>query len=52
MNTYVHHEGVVRGAGRAERNMLNAVTGRTDELDQTTLRELETALGQPLSAAA
>jgi phage/plasmid-like protein (TIGR03299 family) len=52
VNTYVHHEGVVRGAGRAERNMLNAVTGRTDELDQATLRELESALGQPLSAAA
>jgi phage/plasmid-like protein (TIGR03299 family) len=47
VNTYTHHEGIVRGAERAERNMLNAVTGRTDELDQQTLGTLATVLGQP-----
>jgi phage/plasmid-like protein (TIGR03299 family) len=49
VNTYVHHEGIVRGAERAERNMLNAVTGRTDDLDQQTLDTLADVLGQPLA---
>lgn len=40
VNTYTHHEAIVRGAGRAERNMLNAVTGRTDDLDRETLDTL------------
>jgi phage/plasmid-like protein (TIGR03299 family) len=48
VNTYAHHEGIVRGAERAERNMLNAVTGRTDDLDQQTLGTLSAVLDQPL----
>ena len=40
VNTYAHHEGTVRGADRAERNMLNAVTGKTDDLDRETLDTL------------
>lgn len=43
VNTYTHHEGIVRGADRAERNMLNAVTGRTDDLDKQTLETLRKA---------
>ena len=42
VNTYVHHEGTVRGATRTERNMLNAVKGEWDKLDQST-HELLTA---------
>jgi phage/plasmid-like protein (TIGR03299 family) len=42
VNTYKHHMAAVRGAGRAERNMLNAVTGRTDDLDRETLQTLRT----------
>ena len=36
VNTYVHHEQTVRGAERAERNMLRAVTGGIDDLDRKT----------------
>jgi hypothetical protein len=42
VNTYKHHKAAVRGAGRAERNMLNAVTGRTDDLGRETLQTLRT----------
>lgn len=37
VNTFVHHEGIVRGADRAERNMLSAIEGKFDSLDRTTL---------------
>lgn len=40
-NTYAHHIQTVRGANRAERNMLNAITGATDKADAETLRVLE-----------
>jgi hypothetical protein len=49
VNTYTHHEGIVRGA---ERNMLNAVTGRTDDLDHQTLDTLAGVLGRPLALQA
>lgn len=52
VNTYTHHEQTVRGAGRAERNMLRAVTGGVDELDQATLRTLATVRGEPASTHA
>ncbi len=52
VNTYAHHEGIVRGAERAERNMLNAVTGRTDDLDQATASTLARVLGHPVAAVA
>jgi phage/plasmid-like protein (TIGR03299 family) len=52
VNTYTHHEGIVRGAQRAERNMLNAVTGRTDDLDHQTLDTLAGVLGRPLALQA
>src|SRR5215475_14511724 len=44
VNTYVHHEQSVRGAGRAERNMQRAVDGGIDQLDTTTLNTLHTVL--------
>jgi phage/plasmid-like protein (TIGR03299 family) len=40
VNTYVHHEQIVRGASRAERNMLRAVDGGVDALDTDTLATL------------
>jgi phage/plasmid-like protein (TIGR03299 family) len=46
VNTYTHHEQTVRGAVRAERNMLRAITGGVDELDQATLHTLATVRGQ------
>ncbi|MCF2531177.1 DUF932 domain-containing protein [Yinghuangia soli] len=45
VNTYVHHEQTVRGAERAERNMLRAVTGGVEELDLATLTTLDKVLG-------
>ncbi|ABW12007.1 hypothetical protein Franean1_2577 [Parafrankia sp. EAN1pec] len=44
VNTYTHHEQTVRGASRAERNMLRAVTGGADSLDGSTLATLRTLL--------
>ncbi len=44
VNTYAHHGATVRGASRPERNMSNAVTGKVDELDQTTVRTLHRVL--------
>lgn len=44
VNTFAHHEQIVRGAGRAERNMLRMVTGGVDELDLSTLQTLEKVL--------
>jgi phage/plasmid-like protein (TIGR03299 family) len=52
VNTYTHHEGIVRGAERAERNMLNAVTGRTDDLDQQTIATLAQVTGESLALVA
>lgn len=34
VNTYEHHEGIVRGADRAERNMLRTVTGDFGNVDR------------------
>ncbi len=39
-NTYAHHESMVRGAERAERNMANAVLGVTEASDAEILAEL------------
>jgi phage/plasmid-like protein (TIGR03299 family) len=44
VNTYVHHEQTVRGADRAERNMLRAVDGGTDTMDTATLTTLRHVL--------
>ncbi len=44
VNTFTHHEGVVRGATRAERNMLSAVKGDFDKLDAATLDTLNRVL--------
>jgi phage/plasmid-like protein (TIGR03299 family) len=44
VNTYVHHEGTVRGASRPERNMAKAVEGEFDKLDQSTVRTLDRVL--------
>jgi phage/plasmid-like protein (TIGR03299 family) len=40
VNTWTHHEQGVRGASRAERNMLRAVEGGADTLDGGTLATL------------
>ncbi|MDQ3678189.1 MAG: DUF932 domain-containing protein, partial [Actinomycetota bacterium] len=40
VNTYTHHEGVVRGMGRAERNMLRAVEGGIDTLDRNSAEHI------------
>ena len=45
VNTYEHHEGSVRGATRAERNMLRTVTGDFDRVDRDALRLLNSVLG-------
>ncbi len=37
VNTYVHHVQTVRGIDRAERNMERVVTGKINQLDQSTL---------------
>lgn len=41
VNTYEHHEGIVRGAARPERNMLRTVTGDFGKLDRMTMTTLE-----------
>lgn len=52
VNTFTHHEQTVRGADRAERNALRAVTGGVDDLDRGTLHTLSAVLDQPLVIAA
>jgi len=49
VNTYEHHEGVVRGE-RAERNGLKTITGDFGRLDRTTWKTLNAILEQPLPA--
>ena len=46
VNTYDHHEGVVRGADRAERNNLKTLTDGYRDLDRTTLQTLTRVLQQ------
>ena len=46
VNTYDHHEGVVRGADRAERNSLKTLTDGYRHLDRTTLQTLTRVLQQ------
>jgi hypothetical protein len=36
INTYQRHDTIVRGVGRAERNMLKTVTGEFGTLDRNT----------------
>jgi phage/plasmid-like protein (TIGR03299 family) len=40
VNTYEHHEGVVRGASRPERNMLRAITGDFAQTDRDSWQML------------
>jgi hypothetical protein len=44
VNTYEHHEGVVRGTTRPERNMLRAVAGEFGKLDRKVFRTLGAGL--------
>lgn len=46
VNTYAHHvaNASKTGAARAESNMLNAITGATDKMDNETLRLLQLAI--------
>ncbi len=46
VNTYAHHEGVVRGE-RAERNGLKTITGDFGRLDRTTWKTLHDLLNGP-----
>ncbi len=49
VNTYEHHEGVVRGE-RAERNSLKTINGDFGRLDRSTWKTLNAILEQPLPA--
>jgi len=49
INTYEHHEGVVRGE-RAERNGLKTINGDFGPLGRTTWKTLNAVLEQPLPA--
>lgn len=40
VNTHEHHEGIVRGMDRSERNMLRAATGGVDALDRGTVERI------------
>lgn len=44
VNTYEHHEAVVRGTDRAERNMLRAVTGEWAGTDRNAMERLQRVL--------
>lgn len=44
VNTMVHHESIVRGVSRAERNTERAVTGGVDKLDRDTLDRLNAVI--------
>jgi phage/plasmid-like protein (TIGR03299 family) len=44
VNTFGHHYATVRGANRAERNMSNAITGKTEAADQAAMRTLTKVL--------
>ena len=44
VNTYEHHEGTVRGATRAERNMLRTVTGDFGVVDRQAWTQLTSVL--------
>lgn len=47
-NTFAHHEQIVRGAVRAERNMLRMVTGGVDDLDRSTVQTLAKVLDRSM----
>lgn len=44
VNTYEHHEGIVRGSTRAERNMLRTVTGDFGNVDRGAWADLSKVL--------
>lgn len=44
VNTYSHHYASVRGAHRPERNMANAITGKSEATDQQTIKTLTKVL--------
>lgn len=44
VNTYEHHYATTRGAGRAERNQLNTLTGKFDAFDNQTYAALNKVL--------
>lgn len=43
VNTYTHHEALVRGSDRSTRNAERMITGKVDELDRNTLKVLAAA---------
>lgn len=45
VNTMVHHESTIRGAGRAERNAERAVTGGMDKIDRATVDRITALVG-------
>jgi hypothetical protein len=46
VNTYEHHDGIVRGNERPERNMLRTVTGQFGKVDRDCWRSLAAVLVQ------
>ena len=45
VNTFEHHEGIIRGSSLAERNMLRTITGEYSQLDRASWDTLSTVLG-------
>ena len=46
VNTYAHHEGIIRGGNRVERNGIKTINGDFGRLDRSSWRTLETVLTQ------
>ena len=44
VNTFEHHEGIIRGTRRPERNILRTITGDFAKLDRNTLSTLNQVL--------
>lgn len=44
VNTYEHHEGIIRGATRADRNMIRAINGDFGRIDRAVFGLLENVL--------
>lgn len=44
VDTWLQHESIVRGATRPERNMMNVITGKTEQADRDALKALSLVL--------
>jgi hypothetical protein len=46
VNTYEHHDSVIRGAERSQRNMLRTVTGQFGQVDRGSWKTLSSVLAE------